>query len=45
MYLCNGEMYNFVIVCRLILSYFFIAHGHGFPEIVPVPVQLPLKST
>ena len=34
-------MYNFV--CRLILSQKFSYTAHGFPEIIPFPVQLPLK--
>ena len=34
-------MYNFV--CRLILSQNFWYISHGFPEIIPFPVPLPLK--
>ena len=34
-------MYNFV--CRLILSQNVLNIAHGFPEIIPFPVQLPLK--
>ena len=40
-FLQNGEMYNFV--CRLILSQNFLCVTDGFPEIIPLPVQLPLK--
>ena len=34
-------MYNFV--CGLILSQNFLYIAHGFPGIIPFPVQLPLK--
>ena len=40
-FLWNGEMYNFVF--RLILSQNFSYITHGFPDIIPFPVQLPLK--
>ena len=40
-FLLNGEMYNFV--CRLILSQNFLYTAHGFPGIIPFPVQLPSK--
>ena len=30
-------------VSRLILSQIFLYIAHGFPEIIPFPVQLPLK--
>ena len=40
-FLQNGEMYNFV--CRLILSQNFLCVTDGLPEIIPFPVQLPLK--
>ena len=40
-FLQNGEMYNFV--CRLILSQNILNTAHVFPEIIPFPVQLPLK--
>ena len=33
-------MYNFV--CRLILSQKFLYIANGFPEIIPLPVQLPV---
>ena len=40
-FLWNGEMYNFV--WRLILSHIFLCIVHGFLEIIPFPVPLPLK--
>ena len=35
-------MYNFV--SRLILSQNFLYMAHGFPKIIPFPVQIPLKA-
>ena len=42
-FLCKMAKCTTLFVCRLILFQNFLYIAHGFPEIIPFPVQLPIK--